>query len=41
MDKFWSLAMKTERSIDIKYHGETISLGPILDPVVPIVAMEN
>jgi hypothetical protein len=35
-ERFWSLAMKTGRTIELKYRDETISFGPIIDPVALI-----
>jgi hypothetical protein len=32
-DEFWSLALKTGRTIQLKHEGKTIPFGPILDPV--------
>lgn len=38
-DQFWSLAMKTGRTIQLKHNGETLPFGPILDPVALIAAV--
>jgi len=35
-ERFWSLAMETGRTIELKHDGETIPLGPIVDPVALI-----
>ncbi len=40
-DEFWSLALTTGRTIELKHEGETISLGPILDPVALIAALQK
>ncbi len=40
-DEFWSVALKTGRTIDLIYDNETISFGPILDPVALIAALKN
>jgi len=36
LELFWSLAMETGRTIELKHDGETIQLGPIVDPVALI-----
>jgi subtilisin family serine protease len=38
-DQFWSLAMKTGRTIQLQHNGETIPFGPIIDPVALIAAI--
>jgi Subtilase family len=40
-DEFWSLALKTGRTIQLKHNGETIPFGPILDPVALIQALKK
>jgi hypothetical protein len=40
-DKFWSLALKTGRTIDLKHEGQTIPFGPILDPAAHINALQK
>jgi hypothetical protein len=40
-DQFWSLAMQTGRTIELDHNGETIPLGPIIDPVALIGALQN
>jgi subtilisin family serine protease len=39
-ERFWSLAMETRRTIELKHDGETIPLGPIVDPVALIGALK-
>ncbi len=39
-DEFWSLALKTGRTNELKHNGETIPFGPILDPVSLIAALQ-
>jgi hypothetical protein len=38
-ERFWSLAMKTGRTVDVKLGSSRYSLGPILDPVALIDAL--
>jgi hypothetical protein len=38
-ERFWALAMKTGRTVEMKDGGKTVSLGPILDPVQLIAAL--
>ena len=38
-DEFWSLALKTGRTVQLKRNGETIAFGPILDPVALIESL--
>ena len=40
-DELWSLAPMTGRTIELKHEGETISFGPILDPVALIAALQK
>jgi subtilisin family serine protease len=40
-DEFWSLALMTGRTIELKHEEETISFGPILDPVALIAALQK
>jgi len=40
-DRFWSLALETGRTIELKHDGQTIPLGPILDPVALMDALEG
>jgi len=35
-ERFWSLALETGRTIELMHDGETIPLGPIVDPVALI-----
>jgi hypothetical protein len=35
-NRFWSLALETGHTIELKYEGQTIPLGPILNPVALI-----
>jgi len=39
-DEFWTQAMKTGQTIRLKYNGETIPFGPILDPPALIAALQ-
>jgi len=34
--QFWTLAMETGRTVELKHEGQTISMGPIIDPVALI-----
>jgi hypothetical protein len=40
-ERFWSLAMETGRTIAVVHGDDTVPLGPILDPVALIEALEN
>jgi subtilisin family serine protease len=40
-DKFWSLALETGKTIDLKYQRETIHFGPIIDPVALIASLQE
>ncbi len=40
-DRFWSLAMETGRTIELTHDQQTIQLGPILDPVGLINALQQ
>ena len=40
-ERFWSLAMKTGRTIELKHNSQTIPFGPILDPVALIDALSD
>jgi hypothetical protein len=40
-DEFWSLALNTGRTIELKHEGETIAFGPILDPVTLIATLQE
>jgi hypothetical protein len=40
-EQFWSLAMQTGRTIELDHNGETIALGPIIDPVALIRALQS
>jgi len=39
-EHFLELAMETGRTIDVQHEGKTYKLGPILDPVALIAALE-
>jgi len=39
--QFWTLALETGRTIDLGHDGQTISLGPIIDPVALVNALRN
>jgi Subtilase family len=39
-DEFWSIAMRTGRTIELKHDDKTIPFGPILDPVALIAALQ-
>jgi hypothetical protein len=39
-DEFWSTAMKTGRTIELKHDDKAIPFGPILDPVALIAALQ-
>jgi hypothetical protein len=39
-DEFWSIAMKTGRTIELKHDDKAIPFGPILDPVALIAALQ-
>lgn len=38
-ERFWKTAMQTGQTIELQHDGETIPLGPILDPVALIAAL--
>jgi hypothetical protein len=40
-ERFWSLAMKTGKTIELEHEGQTIPLGPIVDPVALTDALRN
>jgi hypothetical protein len=40
-EQFWTLALETGRTIDLDHDGQTISLGPIIDPVALVNALRN
>ena len=40
-ERFWSLALETGRTIELKHDGQTFSLGPIIDPVALVDALRN
>jgi hypothetical protein len=40
-ERFWSLAMKTGRTIQLKHEGQTIPFGPILDPVTLVETLQK
>jgi hypothetical protein len=40
-DRFWELALQTGRTIELQRDGKTVPLGPILDPVALIDALEK
>jgi hypothetical protein len=40
-ERFWALAMKTGRTVEVKDGGQTISLGPILDPARLVAALRR
>jgi hypothetical protein len=40
-ERFWALAMKTGRTIELEYKGEKRSFGPIIDPVALIGALQG
>jgi hypothetical protein len=40
-EQFWSLAMKTGKTVELEYDGQTVPLGPIIDPVALIDAFCN
>ena len=40
-ERFWSVALETGRIIEVERGGEVIPLGPIIDPVALIGALEN
>jgi len=39
-ERFWSLALETGRTIELDNNGQTVPLGPIIDPVALIYALE-
>jgi hypothetical protein len=40
-ERFWSLAMKTGRTIKLKYKDEEIPFGPIADPAALIAELKR
>jgi hypothetical protein len=40
-ERFWDFALKTGRTIQLKHDGQTIPLGPILDPEALINALQK
>ena len=40
-ERFWSLALATGRTIELKHEGQTIPLGPILNPVALIEKLQT
>jgi hypothetical protein len=40
-EKFWSLAIETGRTIERKHGSDTYQLGPILDPVALVDALQR
>ena len=40
-EQFWSLALKTGRTIQLNHDGKMIPLGPILDPVALVDALKS
>ncbi|MHC4074360.1 MAG: hypothetical protein ACYTGS_20425 [Planctomycetota bacterium] len=40
-ERFWSLARQTGRTLKVDKQGETVSLGPIVDPVVLIRTLQE
>ncbi len=38
-DRFWSLALRTGRTIQLQHEGQTVPLGPIVDPVALIESL--
>jgi subtilisin family serine protease len=40
-ERFWSLALETGRTIQLEHEGQTIPLGPIIDPVALIGALQT
>ena len=40
-EEFWKLAMETGQTIEIPHEGQTYQLGPILDPVALIAALQR
>jgi len=39
-EQFWSLAMEAGRTIELEHEGETIPLGPIINPVALIKRLQ-
>jgi len=39
-DEFWSVAMKTGRTIELEHDGKTLPFGLILDPVALIASLQ-
>jgi hypothetical protein len=40
-ERFWTLAARTGRTIELERNGKTRALGPIIDPVALISALQN
>lgn len=40
-ERFWSLAMKTGRTIELEHDGKEFSLGPIVDPAALMKALQG
>jgi len=40
-ERFWSLSIETGRTIELRHDGETIPLGPIVDPVALIERIQT
>ena len=40
-ERFWALAVQTGRTIELNYNGETMPLGPIIDPVALISTLQK
>lgn len=40
-ERFWGLAMETGRTIELEHDGKVVSLGPIIDPVTLVDALQN
>jgi subtilisin family serine protease len=40
-DEFWALAMETGQTIELRHGWETLTFGPILDPVALIAALQS
>jgi hypothetical protein len=40
-EHFWELAMETGQTVTINHEGKSYSLGPILDPVALITALQK
>ncbi|KAA3648469.1 MAG: hypothetical protein DWQ07_01515 [Chloroflexi bacterium] len=40
-EQFWAVAMETGRVIELQHNGESVLLGPIIDPVALISSLQN